>query len=342
MAVRKCSTCKHYEPAPIWRKGWCRNPLLYSPQQSHLVGEDDLDCDRGMGNYWEPSDQGPGGIPGTANAGFGEGAGDSSRTYEERGNVAPLHLRGQHETDERTERRGGDVSQYGGPGRPTGSDDYGTGGAGQGGDDDRYTQPFSEQGGSDPYGGGGGERTPFGYQPEERYWTDYLRIAAPVVGVILMLGLVWFWVANMLGDDNNDEDVATEDSDTNGPVIPSETEEPTPEDEEVEGDGPIAVTTPDSEENGNSDGEGEGEENGEDSPTTIGPGATVIVIGTGQDGLNIRASASTEAEVVDSVADGTELTVTGEAQEAENFVWWPVEAGETTGFVVQEFIELSE
>ena len=34
---RKCSTCKFYEPAPIWRKGWCRNPLLYAPQQSHLV-----------------------------------------------------------------------------------------------------------------------------------------------------------------------------------------------------------------------------------------------------------------------------------------------------------------
>ena len=38
MTGRKCGSCKHYEPAPIWRKGWCRNPLLYSPQQSHLVG----------------------------------------------------------------------------------------------------------------------------------------------------------------------------------------------------------------------------------------------------------------------------------------------------------------
>ena len=38
----------------MWKKGWCRNPLLYSPQQSHLVGEDDLDCNRGMGSYWDP------------------------------------------------------------------------------------------------------------------------------------------------------------------------------------------------------------------------------------------------------------------------------------------------
>lgn len=54
MAEHKCGTCKHYEAAPMWKKGWCRNPLLYSPQQSHLVGEDDLDCNRGMGSYWEP------------------------------------------------------------------------------------------------------------------------------------------------------------------------------------------------------------------------------------------------------------------------------------------------
>jgi len=53
---RKCSTCKFYEPAPIWRKGWCRNPLLYAPQQSHLVAEDDLDCSRGLSDYWEAGD----------------------------------------------------------------------------------------------------------------------------------------------------------------------------------------------------------------------------------------------------------------------------------------------
>src|SRR5260370_41688319 len=54
--ARKCSTCKFYEPAPIWRKGWCRNPLLYAPQQSHLVAEDDLDCSRGLSDYWEAAD----------------------------------------------------------------------------------------------------------------------------------------------------------------------------------------------------------------------------------------------------------------------------------------------
>src|SRR5262245_17133858 len=54
MPERKCQTCKHFEASPIRHKGWCRNPLLYSPQQSHLVDHNDLDCGRGLGNYWEP------------------------------------------------------------------------------------------------------------------------------------------------------------------------------------------------------------------------------------------------------------------------------------------------
>src|SRR5438067_1052916 len=54
MAEHRCGTCKHFEAAPMWKKGWCRNPLLYAPTQSHLVAEEDLDCNRGMGSYWEP------------------------------------------------------------------------------------------------------------------------------------------------------------------------------------------------------------------------------------------------------------------------------------------------
>ncbi len=223
------------------------------------------------------------------------------------------------------------MSQYGGPGRPTGSDDYGHGGGSYGGDDDRYTQPFSEQGGGDPPGE---ERTPFGYQPEERYWTDYLRIAAPVVGVILMLGLVWFWVANMLSDDN--DETAADDTDTAGPVIPTETETPTINGEDDETDDAIMVGTPPAD-------NGEDAENGNDeAPTTIGPGATVVVVGTGEAGLNVRETASTEAEVVGSLPDGTALTITGESQEADGFTWWPVEGDTVTGFVAADFIELSD
>lgn len=60
---RKCSTCKHYQPSPLWRKGWCRNPLLYDRNTNHLVESDSLACNRTFIDYWEPM-QGPAQVPG--------------------------------------------------------------------------------------------------------------------------------------------------------------------------------------------------------------------------------------------------------------------------------------
>lgn len=51
---RKCSTCRHYQPSPLWRKGWCRNPLLYDRNTNHLVEADSLACNRTFIDYWEP------------------------------------------------------------------------------------------------------------------------------------------------------------------------------------------------------------------------------------------------------------------------------------------------
>src|SRR3954470_13474393 len=55
---RKCATCRHYQPSPLWRKGWCRNPLLYDRNTNHLVEADSLACNRTFIDYWEPL-QGP-------------------------------------------------------------------------------------------------------------------------------------------------------------------------------------------------------------------------------------------------------------------------------------------
>lgn len=53
---RKCSTCKYYQASPLWRKGWCRNPLLYDRNTNHLVEADSLACNRTFIDYWEPID----------------------------------------------------------------------------------------------------------------------------------------------------------------------------------------------------------------------------------------------------------------------------------------------
>lgn len=53
---RKCGNCRFYEPAPLWRKGWCRNPKLYPPHANHLVDANTIDCEGGFRSriYWEP------------------------------------------------------------------------------------------------------------------------------------------------------------------------------------------------------------------------------------------------------------------------------------------------
>ena len=52
---RKCGNCRFYEPAPLWRKGWCRNPKLYPPHANHLVDANTIDCEGGFRSriYWE-------------------------------------------------------------------------------------------------------------------------------------------------------------------------------------------------------------------------------------------------------------------------------------------------
>lgn len=53
---RKCGNCRFFEPAPLWRKGWCRNPRLYPPHANHLVDSTSIDCEGGFRSrvYWEP------------------------------------------------------------------------------------------------------------------------------------------------------------------------------------------------------------------------------------------------------------------------------------------------
>jgi Bacterial SH3 domain len=53
---RKCGNCRYFEPAPLWRKGWCRNPRLYDRRANHLVDASSIDCEQVFRAriYWEP------------------------------------------------------------------------------------------------------------------------------------------------------------------------------------------------------------------------------------------------------------------------------------------------
>jgi hypothetical protein len=56
--------------------------------------------------------------------------------------------------------------------------------------------------------------------------------------------------------------------------------------------------------------------------TEIAPGATVIVQGTGNAGLNLRAQPTTKAAIVITVKEGNSLVVVEGPQEADGLVWW--------------------
>lgn len=53
---RKCGNCRYFEPAPLWRKGWCRNSKLYDRRANHLVDAATIDCEQVFRAriYWEP------------------------------------------------------------------------------------------------------------------------------------------------------------------------------------------------------------------------------------------------------------------------------------------------
>lgn len=69
---------------------------------------------------------------------------------------------------------------------------------------------------------------------------------------------------------------------------------------------------------------------------TLAEGGQATISG---DGVNMRADASTDAGVVTVLAAGTAVTITGGSQEANGFVWWPIQLEDgTAGWVVEDFL----
>lgn len=208
----------------------------------------------------------------------------------------------------------------------------------------------------------GGRSRSASYQPEERYWTDYLRIALPVIGIILMLGLLWIWASQLLGDDDNAGDptpedtiglVATQTPDANAvnsvpnsagtPGVNTESGQipipgsgqtpaaeatdapfnPTQQTPAPAGDEPAAADTTAADE------APAGGEIAIDSQVQI------------TDEVNVRPSAGTTEEPIRTAAAGETGTVISGPEEADGFVWWELvfEDG-SSGFVAEDFLEL--
>ncbi|MGD9713538.1 MAG: SH3 domain-containing protein [Thermomicrobiales bacterium] len=320
---RRCGTCRHFESSLDPRQGWCRNPRLIAPGRSQPVAAIDLACAYRGGDYWEPMD-----------------------SAEDALLVDP----GQHEVyaeyPERDLTGGPDSPRI--PPEPAGpqpslyndkAQDAGARITGQPGEDAptirRRQRPDSRSIGQEPF---------VSYQPEERYWTDYLRIALPIAGLLLLLGVFWYWASSFIGDDDQDPGRSTEIAVVETPITaptqtptvsaavtlaPAQTVAPTPADVQTQptpdASQPTA-TTGTVENGGGTDGYQEGE---------------FVVVN--DDNVNLRADATTSADVVVVLSNGEELSIlSGTPVEDETYTWWNVATTNgDEGWVVGQFIERS-
>ena len=316
----------------MWRRGWCRNPRLYSPQQSHLVDQNSLDCSRGLGSAWEPVDDLADWIPDRGE----KSAKRPLRLFAPQPQLVPAGAGVMASSNLGSGDGGtGGGSPYTGPPRPDRSD------------------PATAQ-----------ERT-VSYQPEERYWTDYLRIALPVIGLLLLIGLFWYWAsAILIGDGSDDPPAATEAAlaDVNEmnaaspTVAPTATaaaltpapgaplaSTPTPSTQQDQAAN-IARTPATVAETAAANPPQSPPEAAADSPDTRDFPVNTIVVTT-EDQVNLRSEPSTESDILTTLPRGASLRITGPFREggAEGD-WWPVEVVDSgqQGFVFEEFLQAQE
>ena len=247
-------------------------------------------------------------------------------------------------------------------GRPGGDDDYGFP------DDEtqaseapttRQTTPRSggSGGGGGRGNGSGGRQRTIQFQPEDRYWTEYLRIALPIIGLILMLGLFWYWATQIIGDDTNPDDpvptqtvgqvatIAAEPTDAVAPteettiaVTPDEATEPPddePTEEPADGDNAAEEETP---------ADAEEEPTEDPSDTTSEEFAADDLVAVSDTEVRLRSEASTESEIVTVLSEGDELIIVAGPDSGETYEWYEVVTtdGEFMGFIASDFIVLVE
>ena len=53
--ARRCGNCAFFEAAPLYRMGWCRNPMLHAPHERALVADDEHRCKKMLTDHWQAS-----------------------------------------------------------------------------------------------------------------------------------------------------------------------------------------------------------------------------------------------------------------------------------------------
>jgi hypothetical protein len=204
---------------------------------------------------------------------------------------------------------------------------------------------------SDPGRAGPSEERTVSYQPEERYWTDYLRIALPVIGLLLLIGLLWYWASALIGDGSPAQQptpivavIETPPVNLATPAPPTPTTvviAPTPGPPATEPTATVASAAPPPTQ--------------PPAPATVAPTVSaenpcaslpVYEVGTlvtTSEQVNLRDAPSTEGNIVTELPAGSQLQVTGAFSEAGQCDWWPVTITATgqSGFVIEQYLQPS-
>jgi cytoskeletal protein RodZ len=189
------------------------------------------------------------------------------------------------------------------------------------------------------------------YQTEERYWTDYVRVATPIVGLLLLLGVFWYWASSLIGNDSGSPPPTQPPANVTVVVAPSPTPTATTEITiEAETAVPTATeaaieTTP-TEETQTRPTRTPTEQAAE--PTqAVEPGnfAEGEVVLSADNQVNMRSQPSVSADVVEVLSLDQALTViNGQPQEGDGLVWWNVrdEDNGNEGWVDEEWLKKQE
>jgi hypothetical protein len=199
-----------------------------------------------------------------------------------------------------------------------------------------------------PGGAGPSEERTVSYQPEERYWTDYLRIALPVIGLLLLIGLLWYWASALIGNGNNQPpptpDVAAVITPINAstPAPPTPTAAviaPTPGPPQTPTATPSAQTPVPTQPPAPTQAPAAAAD--PSNPCAALPVHEVGTLVTTTTEVNLREGPSTDSNSITVLPPETQLQVTGEFVEAGQCDWWPVTVTATgqSGFVIEEFLK---
>lgn len=193
------------------------------------------------------------------------------------------------------------------------------------------------------------------YQSDERYWTDYVRVATPIVGLLLLLGVFWYWANSLIGADSSEPPptavltVIPDDTPTPTPTIEVPAEDtPAPTEETEETPDAEPTNTPEEEESPPTRTPRSEEPTEEPEPEeTEEPSNNAGVFEEGQtveissNDVRMRERPTTESTIIATYDEGVELVVLDSTpQEAEGYVWWNVrnEADGSEGWVVEDWL----